>query len=75
MSLKRKAKRKGKKAARKAGRRVEKELSKALGNMPEGCHACHKRLDNKNLELLSSWQIKVWPDGTSELTCPRCQGN
>ena len=62
---------KGKKSL-KAAKKRSKEVSEKISKMPTTCSKCDKFFDRSNKEMLQSWMISVYNDGSSILTCGEC---
>ena len=71
-SLSKKVNRKKALAARKNAKKRSKEVSKAISKMPKLCSKCGKEFDRSNKEMIETWMISVYEDGTSVLTCDKC---
>ena len=73
MSSTRKIKRKKILAARKAAKKKSKEVSSAISKMAKSCSKCNKEFDRTDKEMIQTWMISVYEDGSSILTCDKCQ--
>jgi predicted glycosyl hydrolase (DUF1957 family) len=74
MSTPRKIKRKKQLKARKEAKKKSKEVSEAISKMPRTCSKCDKKFDRSNKQMIQTWMISVYEDGTSVLTCDECAG-
>ena len=73
MPTSRKIKRKKQLSAKKAAKKKSKEVSEAISKMPKTCSKCNKLFDRTDKQMIQTWMISVYDDGTSILTCDTCQ--
>jgi hypothetical protein len=73
MSSSRKIKRKKLLASRKAAKKKSKEVSKAISNMAKTCSKCGREFDRTDKQMIQTWMISVYEDGSSVLICDECQ--
>ena len=73
MSSSRKIKRKKILAARKAAKKKSKEVSDKISKMAKSCSKCNREFDKADKSMIQTWMISVYEDGSSVLTCDKCQ--
>ena len=68
----RKIKRKKERKAAKEARKKSKKVNDAIAKMAKKCSSCERIFDRADKEMIQSWMISVYDDGTSILTCDVC---
>ena len=71
-SISRKAKRQKEKKAKKEAKRKNRDVNDAISKMPKKCSSCERDFDRADKQMIQSWMIAVYEDGTSVLTCDLC---
>lgn len=70
--MSRKMKRSKEKKSLKAAKKRSREVSEKISKMPTTCSRCDKVFDRADKEMIQTWMISVYNDGSSILTCSEC---